>query len=104
MAKEAGFEVEMRYVALKDFFMTLERVKSRADKGGHSAPETVLRRIYEASLRHLVRAIHEVDELRVYDNSEWGAAPLLLLESKQVEIVYRRATLPAWLVGALAGV
>lgn len=33
----------------------------RADKGGHSAPEPVLRNIYEASLRNLPRAIHELD-------------------------------------------
>ncbi len=97
MAKAAGFEVEMRYVAPRDFSLNLERVKIRADNGGHSAPETVLRQIHESSLRHLGRAIRELDVVRVYDNSEWGAAPLLVLESKQGKVSYRRAILPAWL-------
>ena len=42
-ACEAGFVIEMRYVALRDFSMHVERVKMRADAGGHSAPESVLR-------------------------------------------------------------
>ena len=45
-ACEAGFVIEMRYVALRDFSMHVERVKMRADAGGHSAPESVLRTIY----------------------------------------------------------
>jgi predicted ABC-type ATPase len=40
---------EMRYLA-RDFAMHLERPKMRADAGGHSAPESVLRPIYEASI------------------------------------------------------
>ena len=58
-AQEAGFVIEMRYVALRDFSMHVERVKMRADAGGHSAPESVLRTIYTASIRNLARAIRE---------------------------------------------
>ena len=43
MARRAGFTTEMRYVALRDFAMHLERVEMRADAGGHSAPESLLR-------------------------------------------------------------
>lgn len=96
-AKAAGFEVELRYVALNDFGMNLERVKIRADKGGHSAPEAVLRGIYLASVRNLARAIREMDALRVYDNSEWGTPPKLLLESKDGNVTYRAAHWPEWL-------
>ena len=45
MARRAGFMTEMRYVALRDFAMHLERVRMRADAGGHSAPESRLRSI-----------------------------------------------------------
>ena len=41
-AKRAGVTAEMRYLALETFAMHLERVKMRADRGGHSAPEPVL--------------------------------------------------------------
>ena len=100
-ARAAGFEVEMRYVALDDFAMNVERVKIRADKGGHSAPEAVLLAIHEASVRNLSRAIREMDVLRVYDNSAWGAEPSLLLESEQGRIVFRRSSLPNWLIEVL---
>lgn len=60
LAKAAGFVVEMRYIALRDFAMHVERVQARADAGGHSASERTLRRIYEASLRNLPRAVGEI--------------------------------------------
>ena len=60
LARHVGFIIEMRYLALRDFAMHLERVKIRADAGGHSAPEPVLRLIYEASIRNVSRAIREM--------------------------------------------
>ena len=50
LAKNAGFQIELRYLALRDFETHLERVKARAEAGGHSASEATLRRIYDASL------------------------------------------------------
>jgi predicted ABC-type ATPase len=81
-AKHAGFTTEMRYLALRDFASLLERVKMRADAGGHSAPESVLRSIYESSIRNLPRGIREMDFVYVYDNSAWGATPTVLLQSE----------------------
>src|SRR5271165_500105 len=82
MAKRAGFRTEMRYLALRDFSVHLERVEMRADSGGHSAPEPLLRSIYEASLDNLPRAIREMDVVYVYDNSGWGIAPSTLLQAE----------------------
>ncbi len=53
LARRAGFVIEMRYLGLPNFEMHLERVKMRADRGGHSAPEQKLRGIYESSLANL---------------------------------------------------
>ncbi len=96
-AKRAGFAIEMRYVALQDFSMHLERVKMRADSGGHSAPEPVLKAIYESSLRNLSRAIREMDFIHVYDNSRWGIAPTVLLQAESGEVVYLAEHMPGWL-------
>src|ERR1700721_2486781 len=41
-ARAAGFATEMRYLALENFAMHLERIKQRADAGGHSASERTL--------------------------------------------------------------
>ena len=73
MARRAGFTLEMRYIALQTFAMHVERVKMRADKGGHSAPESVLRGIYERSIGNLPRAIREMHSVHIYDNSRWAA-------------------------------
>lgn len=101
LAKQAGFQVEMRYLALRDFETHLERVKARADAGGHSASETTLRRIYDASLRNLRRAIQELDLVWVYDNTELDASHPLVLETRNGEIQFLADDPPSWLNKAL---
>jgi predicted ABC-type ATPase len=96
-AKLAGFTTEMRYLALWHFAAHVERIRMRADAGGHSAPESVLRSIYESSIRNLPRAIREMDFAYVYDNSAWGLAPIVLLQSENAEIVYLADNIPSWL-------
>src|SRR5271166_4471510 len=87
MAKHEGFTTELRYLGLRDFPMHLERVKMRADAGGHSAPERLLKSIYEASIANLARAIREMDLIYVYDNSQWGLMPEVLLQAERGEVV-----------------
>jgi predicted ABC-type ATPase len=101
IARQAGFVVEMRYLALRDFATHLERVKARADAGGHSASETTLRRIYEASLRNLRRAVLEMDILWVYDNTAIDASHPLVLEARSGEICFLADDAPGWLTAAL---
>lgn len=100
-AKAAGFTNEMRYLALRNFAMHLERVKARADAGGHSASEKTLRQIYEASLAHLSRAIAEIDSLWVYDNSPMAGPLRVVLESAGGTIRFVADDPPHWLATAL---
>ena len=101
LAKRVGFEVEMRYLALSDFARHLARVKARADAGGHSAPESVLRKVYDASLKNLRRAVQEMDIVRVYDNTNIDVSHPLVLESHRGEIRFLANPAPAWLLEAL---
>lgn len=101
LAKRAGFLIEMRFLALQDFSMHLERVKARADAGGHSASEKTLRRIYDASLRNLRRAIDEFDTVWVYDNTSIDASHPLVLEACEGEIQFLADPPPRWLIEAL---
>ena len=77
--------------------MHLERVKARADAGGHSASESTLRRIHAASLGNLPKAVVAVDELWVYDNSCLSGPPRLVMEAKAGRIVYLKDPPPPWL-------
>ena len=101
LAKAVGFTIEMRYLALASFALHLQRVTARADAGGHSASETTLRRIHNASLRNLPRAIEETDELWIYDNTMLGGPAQLVLEAKAGTIVFLENPSPAWLAGVL---
>jgi len=100
MAKAAGFRIEMRYLALRDFAMHLKRVKARADAGGHSASEPTLRRIYDASMRNLGRAVEDMDEVWIYDNSSIDA-PTVIAEAKGGALSFLAANPPEWLIAAL---
>jgi predicted ABC-type ATPase len=96
-AREAGFQIEMLYINAGDFEHCLKRVIARGFAGGHSAPAEQLKTIYEASLLNLKTAIQEMDEIRVYDNSQPGMTPALALEAIHGEIQYIAPQLPDWL-------
>ena len=101
LAKQAGFAVEMRYIALRDFGLHLIRVKGRAFAGGHSASELTLRRIYNSSLINLRRAVKEIDSVWVYDNTNIDASHPLVLEAINGEIRFVADGAPGWLMAAV---
>jgi predicted ABC-type ATPase len=101
IARAAGFMVEMRYLALTDFALHLERVKARTDAGGHSASEATLRGIYNASLRNLPRAVREMARLWVYDKTLLGGPPRLIMEAQEARIVFVSDTPPTWITESL---
>jgi predicted ABC-type ATPase len=65
-AKEQGFRVTMKYIAIGNLEEHLERVASRWDAGGHAASESTLRKIYEASLRNLPAALRAIEFVEVW--------------------------------------
>jgi predicted ABC-type ATPase len=75
-ARDAGFYVEMHYIATETLEINLKRVMKRFDGGGHSAPIATLTDIREKSFRNLYTAINSVpsplNELTIYDNSHDG--------------------------------
>lgn len=100
-AKEAGFYIEMLYLSAGDLKTCITRVIGRGLSGGHSAPVEQLEKIYQASLKNLPRAISEIDDIRVYDNSFPGKPPELLLEARFGQLKYVLMPLPKWLANAL---
>jgi predicted ABC-type ATPase len=101
LAKAANFASEMRYLALRDFEMHVERIKARADAGGHSASETTLLETYKSSLANLPNAIVQIDDLWAYDNSAVGGPPRLVLESESGTVRFLASDVPNWLTTAL---
>jgi predicted ABC-type ATPase len=101
LAKDAGFQIEMLYICAGDFENCLLRVKARGFAGGHSAPLDQLKKIYSASIQNLPRAIQEMDEIRVYDNSHPGKSINLVLEAIGRKVEYIAKPAPGWLVKAM---
>lgn len=101
LARTVGFATEMRYLALRNFALHVERVKARADNGGHSASEATLLQTYKSSLSNLPRAVVEMDDLWVYDNSAVGGPIKLVLESEKGVIRFLADDPPDWLTTAL---
>jgi predicted ABC-type ATPase len=80
-ARAEGFFVSMEYIGLRDVGDNIERVAIRADAGGHSAPDRVLRAIHKASLANLPRALRDLNSVALYDNSNFNARPALIMEA-----------------------
>jgi predicted ABC-type ATPase len=105
LAKERGFRVLMRYVALDTVEQHIERVKRRAARGGHSASETTLRRIHASSVANLPIALNPeesgIEIVRIYDNSQLESRPVLVLAARWGKIIWLRDLFPDWLRQAL---
>jgi predicted ABC-type ATPase len=105
VAKENGFRVFMRYIALDTVEHHIERVKRRAARGGHSASETTLRRIHASSLANLPVVLNPqesgIEIVRIYDNSPPDSRPRLVLEARRGRIVRLADSFPEWLQQAL---
>jgi len=96
-ARQAGFQIEMIYLTAGDLNTCLTRVIARGLSGGHSAPVEQLKKIYRASLKNLPRAIRDIDNIRIYDNSFAGKPPELVLEAQFGQPKYMLTPLPEWL-------
>ncbi|MFZ3000667.1 MAG: zeta toxin family protein [Undibacterium umbellatum] len=83
-AKEAGFQVQLRYVGLSSADVNVERVANRVAKGGHHIDEDVIRRRYSESQGNLVRAVAICDKTLIRDNS--GAMPVTYLKIENNQI------------------
>lgn len=98
LAREAGYHVELRYIALTLVDMNIQRVRARAARGGHFIEPVDIRRRYLSSLRNLSEVIALAHWTVISDNS--GARPDPVLEIVEGRVVRRAAELPEWLVTA----
>jgi predicted ABC-type ATPase len=96
-ARSRGYETHVIFVALNSPEKNIERVRSRAQLGGHFIPDEDVRRRYYRSIANLPRAIRAADMAKVYDNSRKGHR--LVLIARNGVITSRSSNPPAWLQG-----
>lgn len=83
-AAAQGIKVYVWYAGLASPELHIQRVRSRARRGGHDIPEDAIRRRYERSRLNLIALLPLLSALRVYDNSaeadpETDAVPVPVL-------------------------
>ncbi|HML34187.1 zeta toxin family protein [Sporomusa sphaeroides] len=83
VAQETGFFVYLVYVLTMDPLINVNRVKYRADRGGHFIPpEKVITR-YHRAIDLIPEAIQAANHVEIYDNSY--TAPVLIFGKKPIE-------------------
>jgi predicted ABC-type ATPase len=80
LAKVYGFEIQLLYVVLRDVDLNVQRVKTRASKGGHDVPEDKIHERRARSFQQLPWFLDQADRALIYDNS---ANSPMLIGSKQ---------------------
>ena len=99
-AKRAGYEVELRYVALDLVALNIQRVEARAALGGHPIAAEVICRRHASSLANLPDALALVERAVLTDNS--GRVPRPVMEVAGGRIVRAVPDLPGWLRDVVA--
>lgn len=77
-AKELGYTVVLIYVTTINPKINIERVRIRAEHGGHTVPDEKVISRYHRSIGMLPEMISLADEVLVYDNSMSLCTPLLV--------------------------
>lgn len=88
-AKAAGFTIEAHIVITKKADINVDRVKIRAEKGGHDVPEQSIRDRYQRSMKLQAIVIEISDKVFVYDNSQNHSKPKLsIVKRKDNSLVF----------------
>jgi predicted ABC-type ATPase len=98
LAREAGYEIRLFYVATEDPRVSIGRVSERVARGGHDVPQDRIIQRYHRSIEQLPRAILSSDHARIFDNSS-ATAPLQLiarLDGNVFETPLAFDDLPLW--------
>lgn len=99
-AKTAGYEVELRYVGVKDADLNVARVNARASQGGHWIAEKDVRRRAVNSLENLPAAIAIADKSLLLDNT--GSTHRQVLVVERGRVVFQSPDVPPWLAGQMS--
>lgn len=86
----------MYYVSTESPLINIERVKQRAELGGHFVHKSKIESRYFDSLKLLKKAVKHTYRTFVFDNSE-KEAKLILEIYKGEEVFYKYSEIPKWI-------
>ncbi len=95
-AKAAGFRVVLYHVSVGNVELSVARVATRVEKGGHNVPEQKIRERYERNQELIRAAILKSEKGFIYDNSALRKPPFLLIEFTCGRIVTTSRNISLW--------
>lgn len=93
-AKQADFQVELRYIGLDNVELNIQRVEERVAKGGHWIDPDLIRKRYIESFSNLLQAVEFTDLTEIYDNTQSAHQLCLTIEQRQILALSKQ--LPNW--------
>lgn len=101
-ARVHGYLVIIMHVGVESPNLSVGRVKSRTEEGGHDVPEAKIRARYERGQPLIREAILRADRGMVFDNSRLNKAPQQMLVFATGRLIKAAPTLPEWVLTAYA--
>jgi predicted ABC-type ATPase len=95
-AEKAGYAVVLFFIGIDKPAASEERVAMRAAQGGHDVPHDKLMSRFARVMKNLKRAMAELSNVRVYDNSDL-LAPYRLVALVEDGALTLYSPTPAWL-------
>ncbi|QDT64556.1 zeta toxin family protein [Calycomorphotria hydatis] len=95
-AEKAGFHVLLCFVGVSSSHVSRDRVALRVSKGGHDVPDVKLDARYPRTMENLKRAIESLQEVHVFDNSDFNEPHRLIASFKAGECRFLVEDLPTW--------
>jgi predicted ABC-type ATPase len=97
-AIDVGYHVVLCFIGIESAAESDARVAMRTLQGGHDVPSEKLHARFPRTMRNLERALEQLPNVTVYDNSALNAPFREVLRVLDGVVVAQRRPLPNWLV------
>ena len=95
-AREKGYELRVYHVNVRSPEVSVLRVQSRVESGGHPVPEDKIRERYVRNQALIREAVRIADRAFVFDNSKLGEPHRLAMSFRQGDVVRLNDPVPNW--------
>jgi predicted ABC-type ATPase len=100
-AENAGYTVVLFFIGIPSPDISDQRVAMRVSRGGHDVPPQKLRERYPRVMDNLKRALRELKNVRVYDNSDLERPYVLVASIENGRKIRLHKPTPKWLLDLL---
>lgn len=100
-AETFGYTVVLLFIGIRSPQISDERVAMRVSQGGHDVPQGKLVQRYPRVMRNLRKALRELSNVRVYDNSELADPYRMVLIREDGGVLTTFEPIPDWLLPSL---